>query len=237
MYAHAMTSELDLRRPATATPSFAPSPSGGIADRFSAAPARTLQAREHLYREDDPLAQVYLVVAGAFLLYRLLPDGRRQVTGFASKGDLLGLGALARHHASAEACGLAKVRALPASTLHHAAQADPEFGLRLYQAISRELASAQELLLTLGRCDAGQRVATFLHGASEANGVAGRSRGLIELPMTRCDIGDYLGLTTETVSRTLTKLVNRRIIAREGGAIRVLDAGALEDIAHGDQAL
>ena len=208
-----------------------------FADRLCRTPVKALDAHEQLFRDGEDKANVYQVLEGAFVLYRLLPNGRRQVTGFAVKGDMVGLGAGKRHHCSAEASSAAKVRMLPAIALHRMADEDPHLGMRLYDAMSQELAATQDLLMAVGRLNAAERVATFLMGLSERNARALRPADRIELPMTRCDIADFLGLTTETVSRTLTKLANNGIISRHSGHIRILDAGALEDVAAGDHTL
>jgi CRP/FNR family transcriptional regulator, anaerobic regulatory protein len=218
----------------TRHPVSAPPPESDIHGWFSSAPQRCIQAHDQLFRQGEPRAQVYLVTQGAFVLYRLFPNGQRQVTGFARAGDVLGLGAISNHRCTAEASSAAKVRGLPAIALHQTAQNDAEFGLRLYQAISRELQTIQDQLLMVGRLDAGQRVATFLLGLYARDDPHSQACDQIDLPMTRCDIADYLGLTTETVSRTLTKLVNRGILARVGGSLRVLDAMSLESVALGD---
>lgn len=204
-----------------------------IAGRFDRAPVRTLKPHEPLFRDGDEKTSTYQVLEGAFVLYRLLPNGRRQVMGFAVRGDLVGLGMGNTHRCSAEASGFAKVRALPASALGRAASQDPQLAMQLYEAISNELTIAQDLLMALGRLNASERVATFLLGLASRNGQAER----IDLPMTRSDIADFLGLTTETVSRTLTKLTNAAIISRHPGSIRILDADALEEIADGDRCL
>ena len=206
-----------------------------LATRLTRAPVNSLAPRDQLFREGDHKANICQVLDGAVVLYRLLPDGRRQVTGFAVTGDMVGLGSGTRHRCSAEASGDAMVRAPPAITLHSMANEDSHLGMRLYDAISQELATTQDLLMTVGRLNAAERVATFLLNISERNSRARRPAQRIELPMTRCDIADFLGLTTETVSRTLTKLANGNIISRHSGHICILSIEALEDVAAGDQ--
>ncbi len=212
-------------------------PADTITERLARAPLKTLAPHEQLFREGETKTNIYQVLDGAFVLYRLLPNGRRQVTGFAIAGDMIGLGAGKHHVCSAESSGAAKVRALPAITLHRMAGEDSHLSMQLYDAMSQELATAQDLLMAVGRLNAAERVATFLLGLSERNARALRPSDRIELPMTRCDIADFLGLTTETVSRTLTKLANARIISRHPGYIRILEAEALEDVAAGDRDL
>ncbi len=213
----------------------ADAPKDAISERLARAPVKALTPHDQLFREGEEKTNIYQVLEGAFVLYRLLPNGRRQVTGFAVKGDMVGLGAGTCHRCSAEASGPAKVRALPAIALHRMADEDSHLGMRLYDAMSQELAATQDLLMTVGRLNAAERIATFLLSLSERNARAMRPTDRIELPMTRCDIADFLGLTTETVSRTLTKLANSKIISRHQGHIRILDKEALEDVAAGDQ--
>jgi len=212
-------------------------PADTIAERFARSPHRTLSAHDQLFREGDDRTNIYEVVEGAFVLYRLLPNGRRQVIGFAVGGDMVGLGSGSSHPFSAEAISTAKVRAIPTAALNRMALEDPSLGLRLYDALSQELVTAQTLLMMVGRLNAAERVATFLLSMAERNIRALRRADRIELPMTRCDIADFLGLTTETVSRTLTKLENSNVISRQPGYISIVDADALEDVAAGDHTI
>jgi len=218
-------------------PRTASRPVDDLSARLARMPVKILVQHDQLFREGDDKTSIYQVVEGAFVLYRLLPNGRRQVTGFAVAGDMIGLGAGASHRCSAEASGAAKVRMLPALALHRMADEDPHLGMQLYDAMSQELAAVQDLLMTVGRLNAAERVATFLDSLSQRNARAFRPADRVELPMTRCDIADFLGLTTETVSRTLTKLANSGIISRHSGHIRILNANALEDVAAGDQSV
>jgi len=234
---HPAAQIIETAQPFPACQQSASRPVDAIAERLARAPVKSLAPHEQLFREGETKTSVYQVLEGAFVLYRLLPNGRRQVTGFAVSGDMVGLGAGNSHVCSAESSGTAKVRALPVITLHRMAGEDSHLSMQLYDAVSRELATAQDLLMAVGRLSAAERVATFLLGLSERNARALRPADRIELPMTRCDIADFLGLTTETVSRTLTKLTNAKIISRHPGYIRILNAEALEDVTAGDCAL
>ena len=208
-----------------------------IFDRLRRAPVRTLKSREHLFRTGEGKTNIYQVLEGAIVQYRLRPDGRRQITGFAVTGDMVGLGASRCHYGSAESSGNSKVRTLTASVLLGMAREDSHLGMHLYDAISRELAATQDLLTMIGKLNAGERVATFLLGLARRSVRGPSAAERIDLPMTRCDIGDFLGLTTETISRTLTKLAIGQIISRHQGHIRILDIVGLQAIAAGDQAL
>lgn len=177
-----------------------------LAERLARGQTRTLEAKEHLFCEGDPASHVYRVEVGHICIYRMMPDGRRQVVDFAYPGDLIGLGALAEHADTAQAMERTVVRALPIAKLRDLAHTDAGLGIKLYEALSRELMAARELLFTVSQRTAAERVAAFLLALSRRNGRHGTNAHEIVLPMTRMDIADFLGLTIETVSRTLTKL-------------------------------
>lgn len=166
---------------------------------------RTLEAKEHLFREGDAATHVYRVEIGNVCVYRMLADGRRQVVDFAYPGDFIGLGALGEHAAGAQATIRTSVRCLPISALREIVRRDPRVGLKLYEAVSFELLAARELLFTVSQRTATERLAGFLLALSERNRRRGDDPTEIVLPMTRADIADFLGLTIETVSRTFTK--------------------------------
>jgi CRP/FNR family transcriptional regulator len=136
----------------------------------------------------------------------MLPDGRRQVVDFAYPGDLIGLGALGEHTVSAQVTETSRLTAFPIASVHEVARHDLSLGLKLYEAMSQELMAARELLITVCQRTASERIAAFLLALSRRNRRRGSTVDEIVLPMTRTDIADFLGLTIETVSRTLTKL-------------------------------
>ena len=204
-----------------------------FADFLPLAKIRTMGPRQHLFREGDDKADIYQILRGTFVLYRLLPNGRRQVTGFAVTGDIVGLGTGRHHPSSAESSSEAQVRALPAVVLHRLAGDDPNLALLLYDAMSRELLTVQDHLVMVSLLYAVERVAMFLVGLSNRGVVLSHLACDIELPMKRHDIADFLSLATETVSRSLTKLVKGGVIARQPGGIRVLDQVLLRGLAKG----
>ena len=171
-----------------------------------AAATRVLQAREHVFFEGDPIQHVYQIVKGTVCLYMTLPDGRRQIVDFAHAGDFIGLGESGEHSVAAQASTLTKLRCLPAGALHEVARHDPQVGVQLYRALSDQLAAARNLLLTVGRRSATERLATLLLALSRRNERMGADPARISLPMSRADIADFLSLTIETVSRSFTKL-------------------------------
>ena len=189
----------------------------------------TFGAGEEIYGEDEPAEFVYKVVSGAVRTSKILNDGRRQIGAFYLPGDIFGLEIGKKHQFAAEAIGKAVVRVVRRSAILSLAERDGEAARELWTLTARELHRVQEHMLLLIK-SAQQRVAAFLLEMSERHAPADDA---LELPMSRQDIADYLGLTIETVSRTMSQLVSkstidlpsaRRIVVRNPGALRHLNA-------------
>lgn len=175
-----------------------------------------------IFGENEPADYLYKVVSGSVRTYKILSDGRRQVGGFYLPGDLFGLEFADEHTLSAEAISDAKVLVVKRSALTALAGHDALVAQQLFNLTGRELRRVQDRILLLVK-SAQERVASFLLEMAER--VSGNS---IDLPMSRQDIADYLGLTIETVSRTLTSLecaaaievpTSRRIVLRNRPAL------------------
>lgn len=208
-----------------------------LSDHLSRAPLRSFAAKEHVFTEGDPRTNLYRLESGAVCLYKVMPDGRRQVLGFAYAGDLIGLGSCGEHQFNAQATKGSELRILPWSLVQRIGREDPEFGFKLYEAAAQELAAAHDLLLTTGQRTAMESLAAFLLAMARRGRQGKDGHTIIDLPMTRSDIGDFLGLTIETVSRTFTKLRNLHIIdLAQCTQVHVLDMDALEDLAQGEGA-
>ena len=164
--------------------------------------------------EGDLAEHFFNVTVGTAKLFKLLPDGRRQVTGFASAGTFLGLAVSSSYAFSAEAVEPSQVCRFSRTRLRHLLDDFPAMERRLLDVASNELVAAQEQMLLLGRKTARERVASFLlaREACAAGCGAPAPGGRVLLPMARTDIADYLGLTVETVSRTMTRLRTERLI-------------------------
>ena len=180
-----------------------------------------------IFGESDPAEYLYKVVNGAVRTYKILSDGRRQIGGFYLPGDVFGLEFGDEHTLSAEAVIDTKVLVVKRSTLTALAARDATVARELYALTARELRRAQERILLLIK-SAQERVASFLLEMTDRSAVD----NAIELPMSRQDIADYLGLTIETVSRTLTSLesaatievpTSRRIVLRNRSALSRLN--------------
>lgn len=205
-----------------------------LVGRLATCGVRRLEAREHLFCEGDAASHVYRIESGYVCIYKMMPDGRRQVVDFGYPGDLVGLGADAEHATSAHVLGTCRVRAIPAPALHQLARQDAALAMSLYNTLADQLEGTRKLLLSCCQQSAVERLASFLimlSGRSERKGLDGET---LFLPMTRSDIGDYLGLTIETVSRTFTKLKAMGLIElSQCTTVRLLDIAALEDLAEG----
>ena len=181
--------------------------------------------------EGEPALHVFTVIEGVVKLFKLLSDGRRQIVGFLVAGDLFGFAPGEKYTVSAEAVSGVSLCRFPRRQLERAFTEFPGVERQLLDAVTRELAAAQDQMVLLGRKTAHERLASFLMSLSrrQANG-----DGSIDLPMTRTDIADYLGLTMETVSRVFTVLKGSGCIAANGaGKVQVLDVAALAELAEG----
>lgn len=187
-----------------------------------------LAEKETLFRQDEPAGSVFNVTSGALRLYRILRDGRRQVTGFAIPGDFLGLSMLERFGVSADA--LCPVTACRFERLAFKDLVRGEAGLmmHLHEISGHELAQAQDMMMLLGRRTAEERVAAFLTGLHERYTRLGHTSVTLELPMGRLDIADHLGLTIETVSRTMSRLDRDGCILIVPGGVRIIDRVRLD---------
>lgn len=183
---------------------------------------------EEIFGDGEPAEYVYKVIKGAVRTYKILCDGRRQIGGFYLPGDIFGLEIDKEHQFSAEAIKDVTVLIVRRSAIISLAERDCDAARELWSFTGRELNRVQEHLLLLVK-SAQQRVASFLLEMSARLSAA----DAIELPMSRQDIADYLGLTIETVSRTMTQLASeqaiglpsaRRIVLRNSSALRQLNA-------------
>lgn len=170
--------------------------------------ATTFAANEEIYAEGRPADFVYRVISGAVRTTRLLSDGGRQIGAFYLPGDVFGMQCGEKHRFSAEAVTLSEIASVRRSALERAAEIDSVTARQLWSLTSHELEGIQDHMLLLGRKDAAARVGHFLLKLATRS-----SSVVVELPMSRGDIADHLGLTLETVSRTMSQLARERAIA------------------------
>lgn len=189
---------------------------------------------QQIFEEGEPAEHVYTVTQGAVKTSKLLPDGRCQITGFLFPGDFLGLAHGADYAFSAEALGKTHICRFTKPRFMKVLDHFPKLEHRLLSDASSELAAAHSQMLLLGRKTASEKVASFLLMLFEKGAKLEGSEDLIRVPMSRSDMADYLGLTTETVSRTITKFRKEGLIVLENDhTIRLSDAEALDDMAAG----
>ncbi|WP_027572913.1 helix-turn-helix domain-containing protein [Bradyrhizobium sp. WSM1743] len=191
----------------------------------------TFAAGETVFSEEDITTSFYNVLEGVMRLYKLLPDGRRQIVGFALPGDLLGMNIAGRHNFSADAIGAVTVCQFAKTAFGRFVEDRPHLLRRINELAIRELSQAHDHMVLLGRRSAEEKVATFLLNWRERLVSLGGSSDMVPLPMNRQDIADYLGLTIETVSRTFTKLERLGVIEIIQGGISLLDPARAEALA------
>jgi len=172
---------------------------------------RRIAAGRQLIHEGDPAEDVFTLTEGMLKLYKLMPDGRRQITGFMIPGDFIGLAYGQSYIYSAEAVTPTTACRFKRSALLEKMVDHPELEHRLLSLASNELAAAQAQMLLLGRKSARERLASFLVGLAERRGIGDTQP--MPLPMSRGDIADFLGLTIETVSRAFTAMRKEGLIS------------------------
>ncbi len=204
--------------------------------RKMAAIAHNLRFSPHdpIIDEGESANFLFNITGGTVRLYKLLPDGRRQVTGFLTSGDFLGIALNENYAYSAEAVDDVTVCRFVRGKLENLLDELPHLEKRLLGLASNELVQAQDQMVLLGRKTAKEKVVSFLLALSRRQEEVGGVATPVMLPMSRADIADYLGLTTETVSRTFSSLKRSQAIRiEEGGKVALPDFEALETIAEG----
>lgn len=194
---------------------------------------RKLSKNTTLLYEEDSIKHVYEVISGTIKAVKILADGRRQVIGFFSAGDIIGMPLELKAFYSLETVTNANIVCYPVSQLNVAMGRSPEFTKRVFQFIYGEIEKHMNHMVSLGRKRPKERVAAFLLQYYQKSVDAGHRDNFIELAMSRIDISDYLGLTQETVCRVLGRFKRNNIIeARNSHEIFVLDLPALQQIAQ-----
>jgi len=184
---------------------------------------------EEIFGEEESADFVYKVVSGAVRTVRILSDGRRQVGAFHLAGEIFGVELGETHRFSAEAVVDCKIALVRRSVVERAADQQAGAARELWALATRDLARLQDHMLLLGRKSANERVSAFLLEMADRTD----RTDFVELPMSRADIADYLGLTIETISRTLSQLERdgsialpscRRVLLHDRAALARLDS-------------
>ena len=194
-----------------------------------------VKAGAYLFFEGDPVEWLYQVQSGVLRLTRVLEDGRRQVIAFGFPGDVVGFPSDGLHHTDCDALVDTRLRPYRRSALEHA-DADPMLHRQLLNAASHEISAMQDHCMMLGCKSAAEKVASFLCVLTKRIGRDADGYRTVQLPMSRSDIADFLGLTTETVCRTFTQLRKSKIIGIENiYTITVLRPDALLGLTISDR--
>lgn len=194
----------------------APVPAQALPNFFAMATRLRIEPRHSLFDQGDSADHVFSIARGAISLAKALADGRRQITGFLFDGDFVGLAQGDSCTYTAQALTPVEACRFPRGRFERYMAEHPHIERRLLQIASTELAAAQDQMLLLGRKTAIERVASFLVHLSDRAVRHARPGNPIALPMTRSEIADYLGLTIETVSRTITTLRKSGVIELDG---------------------
>ncbi len=197
---------------------------------------RTLGRGEALFRTGEAFRSLYAVRTGFFKTCVSAEDGRDQVTGFQMAGELLGLDGIGSGHHMCDAVALedSQVCVIPYERLEDVSRDVEELGRQFHRIMSREIVRDHGVMMLLGSMRAEERVAAFLLNLARRFGARGYSASSFVLRMTREEIGSFLGLKLETVSRTFSKFHEAGVLEVKQRQIRVLDAARLEEVVGSD---
>lgn len=196
-----------------------------------------LHKGKSLILEGDPTDNVYNIIEGDVVLSRVSSDGRRQILGFLGQGDFIGLTLSENYHFSADALSPARLCRFDRRSIDELVERFPGMDRQVRRMGAAAVDAMLDLVFSLGRKTAEERVATFLLHLSRKQGCPHNPAKDITLAMTRGDIADYLGLTLETVSRIVSRFRNDRLIRLlASNRIEILDSGQLEERAEAELA-
>jgi CRP/FNR family transcriptional regulator len=193
---------------------------------------RPLKRNEHLHHVGSALTSLHVLHSG-FLMTRVTDEnGREQITGFSMPGELVGLDALSagRHECETSAVEDSDLCGMPFADLEQLSRAIPELQRHFHRAMGAEIARDYGIMLLLGSLRAEERVALFVLNLSKRFAARGYSELHFRLPMSRQDIGNYLGLTLETVSRVLSRFNESRLLVINGKDLEIKDLVRLQQI-------
>ncbi len=195
---------------------------------------KPLRKNEHLYRVNDHFSSVYAVRSGTLKAYTITDDGKEQVTGFYFPGEIVGMDGICKHaHASsAKALETSAICEIPFERLEELSAKIPSLQRHFFQLLSHEIAEDQQLITLLSKNTAEERIASLMLSISARNARRKLSAVNFRLPMSRTDIGNYLGLTVETVSRVFSRLQKHGILAVDNKEITILDIDGLKKMAN-----
>jgi len=199
-------------------------------------PVRKLSKHEMLFTEGDRGGKYYEVLEGVMCSFRILHDGRRQILSFSYPGDIVGIGHEQECKCSCESVKNATVRCIPSATMQTSVEAQLELTQKLLDVAKNELAGMHDHFVMVGRKSSVEKIASFLLALARRADNGDGQDVTFQLPMTRTDIADFLGLTIETVSRRLTMLRKLGVIdLPQITTVHVRDMERLEELAEVDE--
>lgn len=198
---------------------------------------RRLARDERLYQMGEPFRNLYAIRFGHFKTYQINAAGEQQITGFQMAGELLGMDAISgdRHHCDAVALEDSEVCEIPFARLEELFSQVPTLLRHFHRIMSQEITREQNVMLLLGNMRAEQRFAVFLTNLSARYAARGYSSTSFQLRMSREDIGNYLGLTIESVSRLLSRFKKQGWLKVDKREVTLLDPAILKAMAAGTE--
>lgn len=195
---------------------------------------RPFHKGDKIFSDGQELHALYAIRSGTFKTFTVNEQGEEQITGFHLAGDLLGFDAIAdsEHKSFAQALETSMICEIPYNNLDQLSNTMPKLKKQVLRLMSNEIRTDQEMLTLLNRKNAEQRVATFLVSLSNRYHARGFSAAEFRLTMTRSDIGNYIGLTVETISRLLNRFHKNGLIKVDGKLITILNIDELIDCAE-----
>ncbi|WP_348944713.1 fumarate/nitrate reduction transcriptional regulator Fnr [Chitinibacter sp. FCG-7] len=194
--------------------------------------ARPVKRGEALYRAGEPFRSLYAIRLGFFKASVISEDGREQVTGFHMSGELMGMDAISTDVHTCDAIALedSEVCELPFNDIEELSREIPLLQRHFHKVMSREIVRDHGVMLLLGNMKAEERLAAFLLNLSQRFAIRGYSSSSFHLRMTREEIGSYLGLKLETVSRTLSKFQDQGFIKVQNRLIELENIDSLKKL-------
>lgn len=198
---------------------------------------RVTQRGEHVYRSGESFTSVFAIRSGYVKTYRITDDGEEQITGFYFPGEIFGMDGISKHKYtnSAKALESTAICEIPFERFQELTFELPSLQTHFFQLMSQEIADDQQLITMLSKKTAEQRIATFLLMISMRNTERGLSETRYRLAMSRTDIGNYLGLTVETVSRVLSRLSKENVIDLDQKEVSIVALERLRELANLDE--
>ncbi|MCH4294404.1 electron transport transcriptional regulator EtrA [Shewanella sp. 3B26] len=194
---------------------------------------KPIQKGEQIFKSGDSLKSLYAIRSGTIKSYTITEQGDEQITGFHLAGDVIGFDGIhaQTHQSFAQALETSMVCEIPYNTLDDLSGSMPKLRQQIMRLMSNEIMSDQEMILLLSKKNAEERLAAFIANLATRYGNRGFSQREFRLTMTRGDIGNYLGLTVETISRLLGRFQKSGLIEVKGKYITILDFAGLNTLA------